>query len=553
MQKALAVKAAIPALILFIISMIILFMKHLRLAVAVLLLMTFQVQHTEAQEDSSAKKQRPLVISFSPSNIEYNPLYTFTSTEAQVYTAIYEGLVTYNPLTLEPVPAVAESWDVSSNKKEYIFNLRKNSYYWDGLNVTAEDFRNSWLKMLAPDTGAQYAFLLDIIKGAKEYRTGINEDENSVGVKVLSEYKLKITLKEPAEHFLKILCHHSFVPIHPAFLNKKDWTDMPSAPGNGPYYVYKKTDKKISLLKNVLYWDSPNVEIEAIDLIFTDNAVEATEDFNNGEIDWAAGGFATSLVENKSDIIFNPTFATNYFFFNCKNSPWDSAEARKAFILSSPLEGIRNSNYLYFPADTLVPLIPNYPNIEGYKKQNKEEAEKLMKEHISEENRDIVIKIPDNPESERVAELFKDTWEDFSGGSVTINKSDYNSYYSELTDNNYTLATISWIGDFPDPLTFLQMWTTDSNLNDSGYSNTVFDEEIEKSMTLSGKERYSFLSSAEKRLLDDAAVIPVSNTPSVNLVSRDRLLGWYPNPLDIHPVKYFYYPGNEIHPYLVKK
>ena len=528
-------------------------MKHPVLYAALLVILMFPAQYSEAGEESSAKEQRPLVISFSPSKIEFNPLYTFTATEAQIYTAIYEGLVTYNPFTLEPVPGVAESWDVSSNKKEYIFNLRKNSYYWDGLNVTAEDFRSSWLKMLSPGTGAQYAFLLDVIEGAKEYRTGITKDENSVALEAVSDYKLKVTLKEPAEHFLKILCHHSFVPIHPAFLNKEDWSDLPSAPGNGPYYVYKKSDGKINLLKNVLYWDSANVEIEAIDLIFTDNAVEATGKFNSGEIDWAAGGFVTSMVEKKSDIIFNPTFATNYFFFNCRKSPWDKAEARKAFILSSPLEGIRNSNYLYFPADTLVPLIPHYPDIEGYNKQNKEAAEKLLNEHITKENRDIIIKIPDNPESERVAELFKDTWEDFSGGSVTINKSDYNSYYSELTENNYTLATISWIGDFPDPLTFLQMWTSDSNLNDSGYSSREFDEEIEKSMTLSGKERYTFLSSAEKRLLDDAAVIPVSNTPSVNLVNRELLMGWYPNPLDIHPVKYFYYPGGEIHPYLVKK
>ena len=527
-------------------------MKHLRLPAAVLLILVFSAQYAAAVEDSSTE-QKPLVISFSPSIIEFNPLHTFTATEAQIYTAIYEGLVSYNPFTLEPVPAVAESWEVSSDKKEYIFKLRKNSYYWDGLNVTASDFRNSWLKMLAPDTGAQYSFLLDVIKGAKEYRTGITEDENSVAVEAVSDYSLKVTLKEPAEHFLKILCHHSFVPVHPAFINKKDWSQMPSAPGNGPYYIYRKSEDKISLLKNVLYWDSANVDINAIDLVFTDNAIDATEKFNRGEIDWAAGGFVSSMVENRSDIVFNPTFATNYFFFNCRKSPWNSAEARKAFVLSSPLEGVRNNKYLYYPADTLVPLIPHYPDIEGYKHQNREEAEKILENLNKNENMDIIIKIPDNPESERVAELFRESWEDFSGASVTVKKSDYNSYYSELTENNYTLATISWIGDFPDPLTFLQMWTTDSSLNDSGYSNTEFDEKIEKSMTLSGKERYSFLSNAEKQLIDDAAVIPISNTPSVNLVSRERLLGWYPNPLDIHPVKYFHYPGKEIHPYLVKR
>jgi len=527
-------------------------MRLYRLLSAVLIILLFPAVYSAAEKNQGKIEQRPLVISFSPSKIELNPLYTFTATEAQVYTAIYEGLVTYNPFTLEPVPAAAESWDISSDKKEYIFKLRSNSYYWDGLNVTAADFRNSWLKMLDPETGAQFAFLLDVIKGAKEYRTGLTDDKNSIAVEVLSKYTLKITLTDPAEHFLKILCHHSFVPIHPAFLNKKSWSDLSSAPGNGPYYIYKKSDTEIKLLKNVLYWDSANVGIDAINLLFTDDPVQATENFNNGKIDWAAGNFLSSRVINRDYIIFNPTFATNYFFFNCRKSPWDDKEARKAFILSSPLEGIRNRQFLYFPVDTLVPLIPYYPEIEGFNTQNKKEARGIIEKSFKDTKMDVVIKIPDNPESDRVAELFKDSWEEFSGSSVKITKSDYNSYYSELTENNYTLGTISWIGDFPDPLTFLQMWTTDSSLNDSGYSNPDFDREIKQSMTLSGKERYSFLSSAEKRLLDDAVIIPVSNTPSVNLVNMEQFKGWYPNPLDIHPVKYFYYSENKIHPYLVK-
>ncbi len=529
-------------------------MKQLKCFTLLFILISFSSVNSDASEaNGNDNSQRPLTISFSPANIEYNPLHTFTATEAQVYTAIYEGLVTYNPFTLEPVPAAASTWKISKDKKEYIFTLRKNSYYWDGVNVTAEDFRDSWLKMLNSETKAQYAFLLDVIKGAKEYRTGINTDEKSVAIEILSKYKLKVTLDKPAEHFLKILCHHSFVPIHPSFLNKKDWSDLPSAPGNGPYYIYKKSEEKIQLLKNVLYWDSANVEIEAIDLVFIDDPELTTEKFNKGEIDWATGNFISSVVKKRENIIFTPTFATNYFFFNCRKSPWDNPEARKAFILSSPLEGIRNSQYLYYPADTLVPLIPNYPRINGYKRQNKAEAKKILQESFKDKNMDIIIKIPNNPESDRVASLLKESWEDFSGSKVVIKKSEYNKYYNELSENNYTLGTISWIGDFPDPLTFLQMWTTDSNLNDSGYSNTDFDSDIEQSMTLSGKERYSFLSNAEKRLLSDAAVIPVSNTPSVNLLNREQLQGWYPNPLDIHPVKYFFYPKDEIHPYLVKR
>ena len=501
----------------------------------------------------SAEKieEKPLVISFSPGKIEFNPLHTYTSTEAQIYTAIYEGLVTYDPFTLEPLPGVAEKWDVSSDKKVYIFSLRNNAYYWDGMNITASDFKDSWLKMLSPEENAEYAFLLDIIKGAKQFRTGINKDPDSVSIEVLSKYSLRVTLENPAEHFLKILCHHSFVPIHPGFINRRDWSDLPSAPGNGPYHILEKSEKELKLTKNILYWDAANVEINEICFRFIDDPVETTESFNRNEILWATGNFISSMAENREHIIFNPTFATNYFFFNCRNAPWDKSSFRKAFILSSPLEAVRNKQFLYYPADTLVPRIPRYPDIEGYISQDKEAALKIVGEALKDEKKDIVIKIPENQESMRVAQLLGESWKEFSGGNTDIKITDYGSYYRELKNNDYTLGTISWIGDFPDPLTFLQMWTTDSNLNDSGYSNPEFDKEIEESMTLSGNQRYEYLSRAEKRLIDDAVVIPVSNTPSVNLVNTDILFGWYPNPLDIHPVKYFYYKKNQVNPHLV--
>jgi len=103
------------------------------------------------------------------------------------------------------VPAVAEKWEISSDRKEFIFTLRKNAYYWDGINVTADDFRNSWLKILTPGENAEYAFLLDIIEGAEKYRKGESKDISSVGIKVIDKYKLKVILNSPAEHFLKIL------------------------------------------------------------------------------------------------------------------------------------------------------------------------------------------------------------------------------------------------------------------------------------------------------------------------------------------------------------
>ncbi len=493
-----------------------------------------------------------LVISFPPSLIEYNPLYTYSSTEAQIYSAIYEGLVSYDPYTLQPVPAVAEKWEISSDRKEFTFTLRKNAYYWDGINVTAEHFRNSWLKILSPEKNGEYAFLLDIIRGAEDYRKGKTADTTEIGINIIDKFTLKVTLNTPAEHFLKILCHHSFVPVHPGFLDKKDWTDLPSAPGNGPYYVLKKTEDNINLVKNVLYWDEENVEIPEIDIRFINNPETTTILFNNGEIHWATGNFMSDAVAEKKNIVFNPSFATNYFFFNCKSKSWDNEKLRKSFLLAAPIEGIRNKSFVFYPASSLVPPIPDYPQVSLFEKQDKEKAALLLQEAGIEVPEEIIIKIPDSMESARVASLLKETWEEFFNTTVKIIITDYQSYYQELKKDDYTLGTISWIGDFPDPLTFLQMWTTGSNLNDSGFSSQSFDDEITASLSLSGKKRYEFLSEAEKKLLDSAVLIPVSYSPSINLVNTSVISGWYPNPIDIHPMKYFKFKKKFIHPGLVK-
>lgn len=132
----------------------------------------------------------------------------------------------------------------------------------------------------------------------------------------------------------------------------------------------------------------------------------------------------------------------------------------------------------------------------------------------------------------------KQTWEESLGLTVTIQEFDFSEYYGILKGGDYTLGMLSWIGDFPDPLTFLQMWTSESNLNDAGYRNPDFDSIIEESMLQSGVLRYETLSRAEQLILDEAVVLPISHLPAWNLIDLSRIEGWYPNPLDIHPFRF---------------
>ncbi len=492
--------------------------------------------------------------SFGKTNISYNPLHSFTATEAQVYSAIFEGLVTYHPLTMEPLPAAASRWEISGDKRIYSFFLRQNGKYWNGDPVTAYDFRNSWLKLLAPEEKSEYSFLLDIIKNARAYRTGKLEQSDSVGIHAAGPYRLDIELEHPADHFLKILCHHSFVPVHPQFLQKESWQDTNIIPGNGPYYVYSQNEDEIVLIKNNLYWDKDSVYYNTVRIQFNDDPSGATDDFNTGAAQWITDGIRIDEIENREALITNPLFATNYFFFNCSEEPWNIDEVRRGLALLLPWDLVRSNRFVYIPTARLVPRLPSYPASDAITEADREEGLRLLAEAGYPEGEglpEMVIKIPGSFEGRRIALLMKQTWTEQLAAAVEIEEFSYDTYYEELKKEDYTLGTISWIGDFPDPLTFLQMWTTDSNLNDAGYSGELFDSSIDKSMQETGKERYKTLSEAESILLHNAVVLPVNHLPAWNVIDLTEINGWFPNPLDIHPFKYFRKYTLPVDPYIV--
>lgn len=499
-------------------------------------------QDNNGNNKSSGPGNDEFVVSYLPTKLELNPIKAYSSTEAQLFTAIYEGLVTYNPVTLKPEPGVASYWEVSPDGKQYRFYLRDNARYWNGDQVTASDFRNSWLELLKPANHSAYSFLFDVIVGAENYRKGINTDPSSVGIHVISPSVLEVDLVEPATQFLDILCHHSFVPVNPTLLHYgEDWSKLPSVIGNGPYFITKRTDSEIDLSKNDLYWDAANVKIPRIKIVFREDVQAIADDFNKNKIQWVAGGIALDQITNRDAIVINPLFATTYFFFKAAKAPWSNGDIRKALTLLLPLDQLRSDQYQFIPATTLVPPIPYYPEVKGITSSNKDEAMKLLAAAGFPEGKGlppIIIHIPDGTDNSRIADVMAKAWRDALGVEVKIDTQPYQSYVDNLSTADYTLATLTWIGDFADPLTFLQMWTGGSNLNDAHFTNDRFDSLIRESLGKSGRERYQLLSQGEQILLDTAEVIPLSHSPAINVIDLNQIDGWYPNPLDIHPFKY---------------
>ncbi|MGD9635655.1 MAG: peptide ABC transporter substrate-binding protein [Pirellulales bacterium] len=92
--------------------------------------------------------------------------------EHRIVGSIFEGLTRLDPKTLEPIPGVAESWDISDDKKTYTFHLRKNAKWSNGDPVTAHDFLYSMRRFLDPMTAAEYAYQAWYLVNARRYSLG---------------------------------------------------------------------------------------------------------------------------------------------------------------------------------------------------------------------------------------------------------------------------------------------------------------------------------------------------------------------------------------------
>jgi len=465
---------------------------------------------------------------------ELDPRKSFLASEAQIYTGLYEGLFSYHPLTLEPITAAAASWQLSEDKKTWTFTIRQNARYWNGDPVRAEDFHSGWLSMLDPKNETPYSSLYDIIEGAKDFRLGKNTDPNSVGISVQGDKTLIVKLISPASYFPSMLCHHSFSPIHPSMLNG-DW----KAPiSNGPFYVTGKTNNSLTLSKNELYWDADRVALKKIIIRYTDDGEEAAAMWNSGEARWIAGTVELERLINRNGILVNPMFAT-YYYYICSRGPWKDHRLRRALSISLPWKELRAEYFL--PAKTLIFPVSGYPEIEGMDKTDVEEARSLLEKAGFPKGvglPELVIRITPSTEADRIAKLMAAAWMNL-GIAVKLDVVPYNRFFQALERDDYDVGSTSWIGDFADPYTFLQMWRRDSNLNYAHHDDEDFETLMEESMMEEGEARFEILAEAEQLLLDRGTVLPISYNPAINVLDTDEIEGWYLNVMDIHPFKYF--------------
>jgi peptide/nickel transport system substrate-binding protein/oligopeptide transport system substrate-binding protein len=495
-------------------------------------------EYAEPRPQALARDELMVVLS-KGGEVELDFRKSYLASEAQVFTALYEGLFSYHPFTMEPVPALAARWVVSEDKKQWTFTIRENARYWNGDPVQAEDFRRAWLSLLDPAKESPYSSLFDIIEKARDFRIGKLPDPDQVGIRAENPRTLVVRLNSPAAFFPSMLCHHSFSPIHPSMLEVEDWTGIVPV-SNGPFYIFEHREDAIVLTKNLRYWDASRVSLNRIILRFIEDGDEAASLWNSGAARWIAGDVNLETLTDRSGILVNPLFATHYYFIRSARIPWNDYRIRRALSLVLPWDQIREGYYL--PAKTLIYPLPGYPNIEGLNNTDVEEARRLLADAGFPQGKglpELVMRLNPSTDAARVGGLMAAAWMNELGVKVKIEVVPYGQYFQALKQNDYEVGFSTWIGDFADPYTFLQMWRRDSNLNDARYDDADYENLIDESMSEEGAKRWEILSKAEELLLERGTVLPIFYSPALNVVNTSELDGWFPNALDIHPFKYF--------------
>jgi peptide/nickel transport system substrate-binding protein/oligopeptide transport system substrate-binding protein len=308
---------------------------------------------------------------------------------------------------------------------------------------------------------------------------------------------------------------------------------------NGPFLIEEIDENQIMLLKNPNYWDAARVSLNKLIVKYTEDGEEAAAMWNSGEARWIYGDVDFEALTDRSGIEVNAMFATHYYFIRSAKKPWDDFRIRRALSLVLPWQEIRQGYSL--PAKTLVHPLRDYPEIDGLEESNPEEAVRLLDAAGYPRGvglPELVIRITASQEANRIAYLMAKAWFEVLNIPVKVDVIPFRQYFQSLKRSDYDVGSTTWIGDFADPYTFLQMWCRDSNLNDAGHNDNDYEKLIEKSMAEEGTKRWETLAEAEKLLLSRGNVLPIAFSPAVNIIDSNEIEGWFPNVLDIHPFKY---------------
>lgn len=473
---------------------------------------------------------------------------------------LFEGLMKHGPDWVTLLPGQAETIPTpKENGTLYTFTLRKGLKWSDGSPLTAKDFEYSWLRAMRPETLGPYSYwLTDYIKGAKVYaKNPTAENAKKVGVKALDDRRFQVKLAKPVPYFLHLTAESIMFPVHEATVKKHGdkWTRPENIVSNGPYTLKQwQVQRKIVMEKNPNYWEADKVKIDRIVALPLNDKQTAVNMFKQGKLDWTGhNGAPNAMVPRyRRDPNFrvDPAFITYFYRFNTTRPPLDDKRVRQALALAIDRQtlvkkitrGGEKIATAFVPPKTGSYQSPSGV-ISGDFKKDLAKAKALLAEYLKEKNikqlRTLNLQYDTKELHKRIAQAVQEMWRKHLGVSVKPYNQEWKVYLKAQRQMDYDISRSGWMGDYPDAATFLELFTSTSGNNHTGFKNKDYDRYFVASSAESnaGKRRL-LLQKAEAVLLEEVPIAPMFYYTNFSFI-RPEVQGFPPNLVDRPYVKYF--------------
>ena len=473
-----------------------------------------------------------LKVQFNVEVASMDPQIATDGTSFEAIAAVTEGLYSVDAEG-SAIPAMVDTVDKSEDGMTYTFKL-KDANWSNGTPVTAEDFVFAWRRLVDPEVASEYAFIMGVagVKNADAIASGEMAVEE-LGVTAQDEKTLLVELDFPVPYFESLMSFPSFLPMNEEFFTSAGdnyGTSPETLLANGPFKVtaYEPAATTITLEKNADYWDADAVALDGIQYQVIKDSQQTMLSYQNGDLD-----VATLSGEQVEQFMNDPEFVNvvaGYLWYVSPNqivAGLENENIRTAMALAFDKDAVAN-NILKdgsIPANFAVPtLLATGPDgkdfretADTYLETDKTKALEHWEAGLAELGQtelSYTMLVEDTEASINVAQLLQSEWQTtLPGLTVELQTMPKKNRVERMQAGDYELVLTRWGPDYADPMTYLDMWTSDSSNNYGLWSNAEYDALIEDAkkgeLALDLEARWEALKDAEKMVMDEAVIMPV--------------------------------------------
>lgn len=440
-----------------------------------------------------------------------------------------------------PQPAGAETVDISDDKLVYTFHLREDATWSNGDPVVATDYEFAWQQALNPEVASDYAYMLYFIHNAEPYFNG-EVEWSEVGVKVIDDYTLEVTLDNPLPYATDLFAFPTLAPINQKFYEEvgadKYATDAEYFCCNGMYELTEWShNSQIVFQKREDYWNADAVGPDEIVYKIITDSQAGLNSYLSREIDYTdldSGEVVQQAEAAGFEVGVKPARSSYYLIVNTEDEFMSNQNLRLALAYAIDKQALIDTVYqndnqpmtsftppaIYGAAGADGPTFQEalleergemYPASGDLEKAQEYLQAALEELGCTVDELNLSIDCADDSLRRNCATFLQEQWRQNLGlENITVNSMQTKQVSANRQSGDYCMSLGGWSPDYNDAINFLDLWVTDGGNNDSFWSNEEYDNLIAQATAEADEEvRQQYLFDAEEILAAEMPIIPL--------------------------------------------